>query len=130
MNVIVIAISDPTKPRSNDFQLAIEIGFFGAYVLEMILKILGLGLFSYRRSYLRDPWNVLDLFVIIATSISIAGISLNSNSGNPIYFSSLKIISPLRTIKIIPKLRTIIRAILESLPSLLDMLKVIMLVYS
>jgi hypothetical protein len=129
LNSGVLAFSNPTHPKSNEFQFGLEMGFFSAYVLEMVLKILGFGFVSYRFSYLRDPWNWLDFFVIIATFASISGLVITSSSTKPIYFASLKIISPLRTIKSIPRLRLLIQAILDSLPVLYDMLKVILLVF-
>lgn len=128
-NSVVLAFNNPTKPLVNEFQYGLEMGFFCAYVLEMILKVLAFGFVSYRYSYMRDPWNWLDLFVIIATLASISGLVITSSSSKPIYFSSLKIISPLRTIKTIPRLKLLIHAILESIPVLFDMLKVILLVF-
>jgi hypothetical protein len=129
LNSLVLAVSDPKSRSPNLFQSAIEVGFFSAYVLEMTLKVLGFGLISYRRSYLRDPWNLLDLFVISATAASLSGFSITRANSKPIYFSSLKIISPLRAIKSIPKLKFLIKAIIDSLPSLFDMLKVILLIF-
>ena len=35
----------------------------------MILKIIGLGLFMKEYSYLRDPWNILDLIIVISSYI-------------------------------------------------------------
>lgn len=35
------------------------------YVAEMVLKIMAMGFFHRRNSYLRDGWNVIDFIVII-----------------------------------------------------------------
>ena len=35
----------------------------------MILKMIGLGLFIKEKSYLRDPWNILDLIIVISSYI-------------------------------------------------------------
>lgn len=129
INSILLVFRNPLDSENNMFLSGLEIGFFVAYALEMILKVTGFGLITYRDSYLRDPWNWLDFFVVIATLISLTGSGINNSSTKPIYFSSLKIISPMRTIKTIPKLKMLIRAIVDSLPALFDMLKVILLVF-
>jgi hypothetical protein len=37
----------------------------GIYVLELFLKIIGMGLVLGRNTYLRDGWNIIDFIVII-----------------------------------------------------------------
>ena len=36
------------------------------YTIEAILKIIALGFFVHKKSYLRDPWNLIDFFVVIS----------------------------------------------------------------
>ena len=35
------------------------------FTLEAILRMIGMGLCAHKNSYLRDPWNWFDLFIVI-----------------------------------------------------------------
>jgi hypothetical protein len=130
LNSLELALDDPTQPNNTELQKILEFIFLGVYVLEMLLKIIGFGVYYYRHSYFRDPWNVLDFFVIVVTIISMFGIGITDDSaGKPVYFSSVKIFSPLRTIKSIPKLKNLINTILNSIPSLFEMVFVVFFIF-
>ncbi len=43
----------------------IQIGFTVFFTIEAILRVLGMGLFMHKNSYLRDTWNWIDLFTVI-----------------------------------------------------------------
>lgn len=43
----------------------IQMGFSVFFTLEALLRILGMGLVIHKNSYLRDPWNWLDLFTVL-----------------------------------------------------------------
>lgn len=45
--------------------------FTGIYTVEMLLKIMGMGFFYNKGSYLRDNWNILDFFIVITSYIPI-----------------------------------------------------------
>lgn len=110
----------------------LEIIFFVIYILEMICKIIALGLLFKRGTYLRDPWNLID-FAIIFASISSFTSQSNDPSSGAINFSSLRvlrILKPLKTIKSIEKLRTLITALLESMPYLADILIIILFTFA
>ena len=130
VNCIELAVNDPTQPSANGLEKGIETTFLAIYTIEMILKMVALGLVYYKSSYFRDLWNVLDFLVVVANFASLFGVSISSsNVKKPIYFSSLKIISPLRTINIFPKLKLLIRTIIDSIPSLAEILIVIAVVF-
>lgn len=107
----------------------LEISFFVIYITEMLLKIIALGFIFNRGAYLRDLWNVLDFFVVIASLSSI----IKSSTSDSINFSSLRtlrILRPLRTINFIKKLRTLVQTVLDSLPYLLDIFIIILFTLS
>ena len=64
-------MEDPTNNDETAFSIIIENVFLALYSLEMILKIIGLGFFCNKGSYLRDPWNVLDFIIVTAGYIQI-----------------------------------------------------------
>ena len=130
INCIELAVNDPTQPSANPLETGIETAFLAIYTIEMLLKMIALGLIYYKSSYFRDLWNVLDFFIVAANFASLFGVSISSsNVKKPIYFSSLKIISPLRTINVFPKLKLLIRTIIDSIPSLAEILIVIAVVF-
>lgn len=43
----------------------IELCFLIIYIIEMVLKVIAMGFFSQKHSYLRDGWNILDFSVVI-----------------------------------------------------------------
>ena len=61
-NSVVLALGD--NPLLSD---TIDWVFLYLYTIEMMLKISGLGLVLDEKSYIRDPWNILD-FVIVFTA--------------------------------------------------------------
>ena len=61
-NYVVLALGD--NPLLSD---TIDWVFLYLYTIEMMLKISGLGLVLDEKSYIRDPWNILD-FVIVFTA--------------------------------------------------------------
>ena len=61
-NSVVLALGD--NPLLSD---TIDWVFLYLYTIEMMLKISGLGLILDEKSYIRDPWNILD-FVIVTTA--------------------------------------------------------------
>lgn len=67
----------------------------GIFVLEMMLKVISLGfVFNGSRSYVRDPWNILDLGILISSLVTL--------------FSSNNTVRSLRSIR---TLRALVRPI-------------------
>jgi hypothetical protein len=130
LNCLVMAMDSPIDNNKSGFTASMELLFFVVYLIEMALKMLALGLVFGRDTYFRDPWNILDFFIIFASLVSIVSSNASSSSdANSINFSSLRslrILRPLRTINTIKKLRALIQTILDSLPYLLDILIIIL----
>lgn len=61
-NSVILALDNPTT--TNDFASESDIYFLILYTIEMVLKIFGLGFILEKYSYVRDPWNVLDMAII------------------------------------------------------------------
>jgi hypothetical protein len=81
------------------------------YTTEMILKIIGMGFFMGKSSYLRSPWNILD-FVIVNTGllqIFLSGTKINLSG-----LRAFRILRPLKTISGIEGLKIIVTALISS----------------
>jgi len=68
-NCVVLAIEDP-QPNRDKTELArklesTEAYFLGIFTVEASLKIIALGLFLHRGSYLRNMWNIMDFVVVV-----------------------------------------------------------------
>ena len=66
-NSVVLEFNDPTTDVITDTDYVIDYVFLILYSIEMGLKIIGLGFFLKKGSYLRDSWNILD-FIIVTTA--------------------------------------------------------------
>jgi hypothetical protein len=62
-NSIIIFISDPND--NNSINERTDDIFLYFYTLEFMLKVFAYGLILPKDAYLRDSWNVLDIFIII-----------------------------------------------------------------
>ena len=65
------------KPPGNsriylDFLVYSDLVITVIFVIEMILKMIGLGIIRGNDSYLRSGWNVLDFFIVILSVIGLA----------------------------------------------------------
>jgi hypothetical protein len=83
----------------------------------MVLKILGLGFALNRGAYLRDPWNILDFFIVMTgyLQLMLQGVSFNL-SGLRVF----RVLRPLKSISSVAGLKMIVTALLNSLPLLRD----------
>lgn len=81
------------------------------FIFEATLKILAMGFVMHKRSYLRDPWNILDFMVVI-----ISLISLIPNVPNLKSLRTLRVLRPLRSINAVPSMKRLVATLLLSLP--------------
>lgn len=71
-NSITLAREDPQAVSTTPTEDLLENVFLALYTMEMVFKILGLGLiFSGPGSYLRDPWNILDFIIVMSAYLTI-----------------------------------------------------------
>ncbi|XP_071080138.1 sodium channel protein para-like isoform X7 [Haliotis cracherodii] len=92
--------------------------FTGIYTFEATTKILARGIILTPFTYLRDPWNWLDFFVI-----SIAYLTMWIKSlGNLSALRTFRVLRALKTVAVIPGLKTIVGALLEAVRRLRDVM--------
>lgn len=74
-NSICLAMNDYSDEenitRWNQRLDHVDKGFTVVYATEAVLKIIAFGFIMHRKSYMRDPWNVLDFLVVIIGLISL-----------------------------------------------------------
>lgn len=139
VNSVVMAIEDPYQEPGPTL-VVIDYIFTGLYTLEMLLKIMGLGFFLDRGSYLRDGWNVLDFIIVITSYIPLLPAFQDNNQlldtevgpqtdqGPSFDFTSLRtfrVMRPLKTISSIQGLKVIMQALFAAMPLLVDTLMIL-----
>ena len=97
------------------------------FFLEMITKIMALGLIMDDGSYLRDNWNRLDFFIVNASIIEFAASGIDL----PIIkiFRMLRTLRPLRFISHNVAMRLIVGALIESVGSIFNVLLVVAVMF-
>jgi hypothetical protein len=93
--------------------------FLGIYIIEMMLKMLGLGF----KQYFKDPWNKFD-FVLVMLSIVDVVLSSSSDGETPFPASVVRVLRLFRVVRILrifktaKSLRAILMTIILSMPAL------------
>lgn len=90
------------------------------FLIEILIKILSMGLFFSKDGYLRNPWNVLDFLIIIGASVSSFGLS-NQNISIIKTFRLTRILRPLRLISRNEGLKITINSLIKALPNIFNL---------
>ena len=125
INSFLLAFDSPADDISQ-YPPEIDTVLLIIYTIEMSLKILGMGFVLNRKSYLRDPWNIMDFIIVVTGYIPII---FASDAGNLKVFRSLRVLRPLRTISNIKALRVLLATLLAALGPLMDTLLVLFLLF-
>ncbi|XP_064650227.1 voltage-dependent calcium channel type A subunit alpha-1-like isoform X7 [Lineus longissimus] len=138
---IALAAEDPVRENSyrNVILNYFDYVFTGVFTVEMLLKILDLGVIFHPGAYCRDLWNILDAAVVICALVAFAFrfivVSDSENSGggasknlNTIKsLRVLRVLRPLKTINRVPKLKAVFQCLIQSVRNVVNILIVYML---
>ncbi|KAF3698987.1 Sodium channel protein type 3 subunit alpha [Channa argus] len=91
--------------------------FTGIYTFESVIKILARGFCIMPFTFLRDPWNWLDFTVIV-----MAYVTEFVDLGNVSALRTFRVLRALKTISVIPGLKTIVGALIQSVRKLADVM--------
>ncbi|XP_077303682.1 sodium channel protein type 2 subunit alpha-like isoform X1 [Lithobates pipiens] len=111
-NCVFMTMSNPPEWAKN-----VEYTFTGIYTLESLIKILARGFCLEKFTFLRDPWNWLDFSVIL-----LAYVTEFVNLGNVSALRTFRVLRALKTISVIPGLKTIVGALIQSVKKLSDVM--------
>ena len=131
LNSLLLALDVPVL--DDDYQLKtikfllliISITFIG----EAIIKIIVMGFIFGDNAYLQDNWNRLDFIIVLFGIVSL----VLENIGNAAdmdfirAFRALRALRPLRMVSKNEGIKTVVNALLHSIPSLLNVLLIIIL---
>uniref|UniRef100_A0A8C2UF44 Sodium channel protein n=1 Tax=Coturnix japonica TaxID=93934 RepID=A0A8C2UF44_COTJA len=111
-NCVFMTMSNPPDWTKN-----VEYTFTGIYTFESLIKILARGFCLEDFTFLRDPWNWLDF-----TVITFAYVTEFVNLGNVSALRTFRVLRALKTISVIPGLKTIVGALIQSVKKLSDVM--------
>ncbi|XP_030642508.1 sodium channel, voltage-gated, type I-like, alpha [Chanos chanos] len=108
LNCIYMALNSSHK--------IVEWVFTGIYTFEALIKMLARGLCVGKFTYFKDPWNWLDSSVIIMAYVP------EHILGSVSALRAFRVLRALKTISVIPGLRMIVGAFIQSLKKLADVM--------
>uniref|UniRef100_A0A6I8QNY0 Sodium channel protein n=1 Tax=Xenopus tropicalis TaxID=8364 RepID=A0A6I8QNY0_XENTR len=111
-NCVFMTMSNPPEWTKN-----VEYTFTGIYTFESLIKILARGFCLEKFTFLRDPWNWLDFSVIV-----MAYVTEFVDLGNVSALRTFRVLRALKTISVIPGLKTIVGALIQSVKKLSDVM--------
>nr|XP_028566917.1 sodium channel protein type 8 subunit alpha isoform X6 [Podarcis muralis] len=111
-NCVFMTFSNPPE-----WSKQVEYTFTGIYTFESLVKIIARGFCIDGFTFLRDPWNWLDFSVIM-----MAYITEFVNLGNVSALRTFRVLRALKTISVIPGLKTIVGALIQSVKKLSDVM--------
>nr|XP_029725458.1 sodium channel protein 60E [Aedes albopictus] len=108
-NCIFLAMSETIEEA--------EYIFLAIYTCEMIIKMIAKGFILNKYTYLRNPWNWLD-FVVITSGYATIALDVGNLAG----LRTFRVLRALKTVSIMPGLKTIINALLHSFKQLAEVM--------
>lgn len=118
LSSITLAAEDPTTGHNslrNQILYWVDVIFAVIFTLEMMLKIIDMGLLLHRGSYLRNGWNCIDCVIVIASLVSL---SIRNSSVNSIkIFRILRVLRIFKTINKFPGLKSACVMFIKSIKS-------------
>ncbi|XP_063174304.1 sodium channel protein type 2 subunit alpha-like [Candoia aspera] len=111
-NCVFMTLKEPPE-----WSKMVEYTFTGIYTFESLIKIFARGFCIDVFTFLRDPWNWLDFLVI-----SFAYVTEFVDLGNVSALRTFRVLRALKTISVIPGLKTIVGALIQSVKKLSDVM--------
>ncbi|CAG7728468.1 unnamed protein product, partial [Allacma fusca] len=142
LSSIALAAEDPVVEHSdwNEYLNFLDYAFTGVFTVEMVLKVVDLGVVFHPGSYCRDLWNILDAIVVICALIAFIFTQGSSPDGGAVLSNELtnklntikslrvlRVLRPLKTIKRVPKLKAVFDCVVNSLKNVFNILIVYIL---
>ncbi|XP_075900195.1 sodium channel protein type 4 subunit alpha B-like isoform X1 [Nelusetta ayraudi] len=111
-NCVFMTMSDPPA-----WSKIVEYVFTFIYTFEAAIKVASRGFCRGGFTFLKDPWNWLDFMVI-----SMAYLTEFVDLGNVSVLRTFRVLRALKTITVIPGLKTIVGALIQSVKKLADVM--------
>ncbi|CAM1295429.1 Uncharacterised protein r2_g457 [Pycnogonum litorale] len=114
VNCVFLTLTNPVEEA--------EYIFLSIYTLEMVIKAVAKGFILNKYTYLRNVWNWLDFTVIMSGYLTICMEMLGVEIGNIAGLRTFRVLRALKTVSIMPGLKTIVNALLRSISMLAEVM--------
>jgi len=120
LNCVLLELQGPLKgvEAATVYFKASYLSFQVIFTVEMALKMLASGITRGRDAYLRNYWNWLDITVVVTGWLPY----IVPGTGNMSVLRVMRALRPLRTIKRMPGIRTIVDAMVSAAPGLANVI--------
>ncbi|XP_062419469.1 voltage-dependent T-type calcium channel subunit alpha-1I-like [Pungitius pungitius] len=122
LNCITIAMERPGIEPGSKERMFLNISghvFSAVFLVEMLFKVLTLGLFFGSESYCRSAWNVMDGSLVVASLVDIVVLLTPASHSKMLgifkVLRLLRTLRPLRVVKRAPKLKLAVEALITAL---------------
>ena len=89
------------KSFRNSLQEALDPVFTYIFIAECAVKLISMGFWSHKNSYLRDNWNCLDFLIVLTSIVGLVDIGdLNMSA-----IRTFRVLRPLKTLSALPGLQ-------------------------
>ena len=78
-------------------------GFSIIFIIECTVKVIAMGFVFHKHSYLREPWNVLDFFIVCVSIVGFLPIEGGADSLKAL--RTFRILRPLRSVNKLPAMK-------------------------
>ena len=130
---ILLALDEPRQlPYTARFLELANNVVLGLFTLEMIIKIVVFGFTQSKNAYLKNSWNLLDIFIIF---MSYFDMMLSAVLGGVINLSFLRVLRalralrPLRMVSQDEKMKKVITSVIRTIPELINVMTITLLFY-
>ncbi|EGZ10921.1 hypothetical protein PHYSODRAFT_519134 [Phytophthora sojae] len=131
---IALAVDNPLADPSSGlatFLKGLDKSLAIVFAIEMVIKIVAMGLILHKGSYLRNSWNIIDGVIVISSLIML--VAESSGKGKNLKslrsLRGLRTFRPLRMISRRPGLKLVVNALFEAIPEVINVLFVCMLFF-
>ncbi len=117
-NAIILGL-ETAKETVGEYAAALHMVdqiILGLFVIELLTKV-----YAYGWAFFRSPWNIFDTAVV--------GIALTPNVEVLSALRALRILRVLRLLSVVPRMRMVVEALLQSLPGLGSIAGLLVLLY-
>eukprot|EP00755_Sulcionema_specki_P010005 Sspe_Gene.45228::Locus_22352_Transcript_1_1_Confidence_1.000_Length_6852::g.45228::m.45228 len=115
LNTLALAIqmADPDTTNTPAEHLDTVCTIF--FLVEMLVAVVAHGLVMHRSAYMRDPWNIIDFFVVLTGVLELLVPFADLGS-----LRLLRILRPLRTVKRVKGMALVFETLVAAIPRMLD----------
>ncbi|CEP00345.1 hypothetical protein PBRA_001399, partial [Plasmodiophora brassicae] len=127
VNCVLLTVQ--TTPEAEPFINGFDNASTAFFTVELVLQVVVNGLLFGPGTYLKDPWNVFDLCLLASSYIGLLFASSAESQFLIALSRALRAMRPLRMVKRFENMRLVIKSLWTAMPSLLNAVAVIALLF-